>query len=57
MIKSLDFLKMNLLFLNSKLIYRVGKVKVKVKSLSHVQLFVTPWPIDHQAPLSMGFYR
>ena len=38
MIKSLDFLKMNLLFLNSKLIYRVGKVKVKVKSLSHVRL-------------------
>ena len=23
--------------------------------LSHVQLFVTPWTIAHQAPLSMGF--
>ena len=57
MIKSLDFLKMNLLFLNSKLIYRVGKVKVKVKSLSHVQLFVTLWTAAHQAPLSMGFAR
>ena len=57
MIKSLDFLKMNLLFLNSKLIYRVGKVKVKVKSLSHVQLFVTPWPIAYQASPSMGFSR
>ena len=27
------------------------------KSLSHVQLFVTPWPIACQAPLSMGFSR
>ena len=25
--------------------------------LSHVQLFVTPWAIAHQAPLSMGFCR
>ena len=23
--------------------------------LSHIQLFVTPWTIAHQAPLSMGF--
>ena len=33
------------------------KVKVKVKSLSHVQLFATPWTAAHQAPLSMGFSR
>ena len=26
-------------------------------SLSHVQLFVTPWTTAHQAPLSMGFSR
>ena len=32
-------------------------MKVKVKSLSRVQLFVTPWTIAHQAPLSMGFSR
>ena len=25
--------------------------------LSHVQLFVTPWTVDHHAPLSMGFPR
>ena len=25
--------------------------------LSHVQLFVTPWTIARQAPLSMGFSR
>ena len=27
------------------------------QSLSHVQLFVTPWTIACQAPLSMGFSR
>ena len=30
---------------------------VKVKSLSHVQLFGTPWAVDCQAPPSMGFSR
>ena len=29
----------------------------KVKSLSHVRLFVTPWTIAHQVPPSMGFSR
>ena len=24
---------------------------------SHVQLFVAPWTVGHQAPLSMGFSR
>ena len=31
--------------------------KRKVKSLSHVRLFVTPWTVAYQAPLSMGFSR
>ena len=31
--------------------------KVKVKSLSRVGLFATPWTVAHQAPLSMGFSR
>ena len=31
------------------------KWKVKVKSLSRVRLFVTPWTAAYQAPLSMGF--
>ena len=31
------------------------KDKVKVKSLSHVQFFVTPWTVAYQAPPSMGF--
>ena len=30
---------------------------VKVKSLSRVGLFVTPWTVAYQAPLSMGFSR
>ena len=33
------------------------KWKVKVKSLSHVQLLVTPWTAAHQASPSMGFSR
>ena len=28
---------------------------VKYYLFSHVQLFVTPWTVAHQAPLSMGF--
>ena len=31
--------------------------KVKVKLLSRVQLFTTPWTVAHQAPPSMGFTR
>ena len=33
------------------------KWKVKVKSLSHVQLFATPWTAAYQASPSMGFSR
>ena len=33
------------------------KWKVKVKSLSRVQLSATPWTATYQAPLSMGFSR
>ena len=32
-------------------------VKVKVKSLSHVRLFVTPWTVTYQALRSTGFSR
>ena len=35
----------------------VGQSEVKVKSLSHVQLFVTPWTVSYQFPPSMGFSR
>ena len=32
-------------------------MKVKVKLLSHVQLFTTPWTVAYQASPSMGFSR
>ena len=35
----------------------VWKWKVKVKSLSHVRLLVTPWTEAYQAPPFMGFSR
>ena len=31
--------------------------KVKVKSLSHIRLFTTPWTIAHKAPPSMECSR
>ena len=38
---------------------RVMEIKstLKVKLLSHVQLFATPWTVAYQAPPSMGFSR
>ena len=32
-------------------------MKVKVKSLSRVRLFATPWTVAYQASPSMGFFR
>ena len=32
-----------------------GTMKVKMKSLSCVRLFVTPWVVAYHAPPSMGF--
>ena len=32
-------------------------MKVKVKSLSRVRLFMTPWTVAYQSPPSMGFSR
>ena len=37
--------------------YTHGSWKVKVKLLTRVRLFVTPWTVAHQAPPSMGFSR
>ena len=31
--------------------------KVKVKSLSRLRLFMTPWSVAYQAPQSMGFSK
>ena len=35
----------------------LGRKGRKVKSLSRVRLFVTPWAVAYHAPLSMGFSR
>ena len=40
-----------------RLIKCLPLLKVKVKSLSHVQLFATPWTVAYQAPPSMEFSR
>ena len=32
-------------------------MKVKVKLLSHVRLFATPWTVAYEAPQSMEFCR
>ena len=34
-----------------------GHAQVKVKLLSRVQLFATPWTVAHQAPPTMEFSR
>ena len=39
------------------LCFQLLQYRSEVKSLSHVQLFVTPWTVACQAPLSMGFSR
>ena len=44
-------------FLNSTLVDKLIQAKVKVKSLSRVQLFANPWTVAYQAPSSMGFSR
>ena len=37
--------------------WEYGYACVRVQSLSHVRLFVTPWAIAHQALLSMEFSK
>ena len=45
-------------FLVAKNIQKFNNLyKVKVKLLSHVRLFVTPWTVAYQAPLSVEFSR
>ena len=44
------------LFLGGKAMANLEK-KVKAKSFSHAWLFVTPWTVAYQAPLSMWFSR
>ena len=44
-------------YMNSIGIDTERKKRKKVKLLSRVQLFGTPWTVAHQAPLSMGFSK
>ena len=41
----------------ASLVAQMVKKEKKVKSLSRVQCFATPWIVAYQAPLSMGFSR
>ena len=45
------------IYLSLPLYNRIKKRKKKVKSLSHVWLFATPWTVAYQSPPSMGFSR
>ena len=49
-------LKLNLFF-PSRFLYRKLSTCVCTKLLNHVWLFLTPWTVACQAPLSMGFSR
>ena len=49
--------KKSLLLAMPHVMWDLSYPKVKVRSLSHVRLFATPWTIAHQAPPSMGFSR
>ena len=46
-----------IMFPEFRLYYQLTVNKVKVKSLSCVQLLETPSTVDYQVPLSMGFSR
>ena len=51
------FKSISLIFQTLRILILLWKWKVKGKSLSHVWLFLTPWTVAYQAPLSMGFSR
>ena len=48
---------LSLFMITSCLFWFLKEKEGKVKLLSHVWLFATPWTIAHQAPQSMGFSR
>ena len=53
-----DFLViLSLFYIIQLFLVIIMKWIVKVKLLSRVQPFVTPWTVAHQAPPSMGFSR
>ena len=44
-------------FMQQMNLVKLGRIEVKVKVISRVWLFVTPWTVAHQASPSMGFSR
>ena len=52
-----DWTELTELMVFPVVMYDVRKVKRKVKSLSHVLLYATPWIVAYQAFPSMGFSR
>ena len=63
-LQSTRYLLQNITILNNKtlekyFVFHTYKMqeKVKVKSLSRVQLFTTPWTVVYQASQFMGFSR
>ena len=50
-------LKLQFVLFSGGGVLSLGNFKVKMKSLSRVRLFATPWTVAYQAPLSMGFPR
>ena len=45
----------NIIFIN--IFFSLSESEGKVRSLSRVRLFATPWTVTYRAPLSMGFSR
>ena len=52
-----EFLRAFLYYKLLQYVYYLLHVLCCAKSLSRVQLFVTPWTVTHQAPLSMGILQ
>ena len=56
-----NYVRVHFCYLNNKFVVisynNPVKLRKKVKSLSRVQLFATPWNVAHQGPPSIGFSR
>ena len=55
--KSFTFKKISFQRISFDFKFFLKMLKVKVKLLSHVRLFATPWTVAYQASPSMGFFR
>ena len=56
----ISFVRFIILYIIANDIFKLHYLRdciIVVESLSRVRLFVTPWTVAHQSPLSMGFPR